>query len=320
MTGPHTVLLIVKIIAAVMPLCVAAAFYFRPRRKTRPRPFLSGFLAVCAVGWALAIWAFTIEPATLAVRRVTIDSPQWSGAPLRIGVISDTHVSSLHVDAARVRDVVARMNALKPDIVVLLGDYTGSHEPADQRPAEERAQIVAGIEAFATLRAPLGVVGILGNHDWWYDGPDIERAMIDAKIVVLANNAVRIDRSNGAFNIAGLESLSSKRALPSSVRAMRNAPSDEPVILLMHEPDAFADAPATVALSLAGHTHCGQVRLPFVGAVVLPSAGSRRWPCGLYDQGGRKLYVTGGVGTSILPVRLSAGPEIALVTLRAPTT
>ena len=138
-----------------------------------------------------------------------------------------------------------------------------------------------------------------------------------AGVVMLANGSVRVARAEAPFHVAGLESLSSVRSRPWMPMAMRDVPPAGPVIALMHEPDGFVQVSTGVALSLAGHSHCGQVRLPFVGAIVLPSPGSARWPCGLYDDG-RKLYVTGGVGTSILPVRFGAQPEIVVVTLSAP--
>ena len=165
MAGSHAVLLAAQIIAAVTPLGVAAVLFLRRRRRIGP--VLKAFLAVITLGWLLGLWAFMIEPETLAVRQLTVESGAWSGPPLRIGVISDTHVASPHVDADRVRAIVARMNALKPDIVVLLGDYAGSHEPAEARTAAERAEIVAGAQALGGLTAPLGTFGVLGNHDWW---------------------------------------------------------------------------------------------------------------------------------------------------------
>jgi predicted MPP superfamily phosphohydrolase len=315
LTGSHAVLLAAEIIAAVTPLGVAAVLFLRRRRPTGS--VARTLLALIALGWVFGVWACLIEPETLAVREVAVQSETWSGPPLRIGVISDTHVSSPHVDAARMRAIVGRMNALKPDIVVLLGDYVGSHEPADARSAAERAEILAGVEAFRGLKAPLGVYGILGNHDWWYDGWAVERAMRKAGVTMLVNGSVPVERAGRLFHVAGVESLSSTRQRPWMLMALRDVPPQEPVIVLMHEPDSFAQVPNGVALSLAGHSHCGQVRLPFVGALVLPSPGSRRWPCGLYDDG-RKLYVTGGVGTSVLPVRFLARPEIALITLSPP--
>src|SRR5690606_41218094 len=96
-------------------------------------------------------------------------------------------------------------------------------------------------------------------------------------------------------------------------------PATAPVIVLTHWPVPFREVPHGVALALAGHTHCGQVNLPVLGRLVHASSASERWPCGLYDEGGRKLFVTGGVGVSILPVRFRAPPEIVVLTLKRPT-
>ena len=252
------------------------------------------------------------------VRRISVESPQWSGPPLRIGVISDTHVGAPHVDAARVRRVVERMNREGPDVVVLLGDYVGRHQPGADRPSAERAEIMNGVTALGALRAPLGVVAILGNHDWWYDGPVVARTLAGAHISVLENQALRLDRPGGALWIVGLADMESLRTAPSPARALAAVPTGEPVILLMHEPDAYPSVPKRVALSLAGHTHCGQVVLPIVGRLIHASPGAKRWPCGLYRDGGRPLFVTAGVGVSILPARFRAPPEIVVITLSAP--
>lgn len=274
-------------------------------------------LAALTVAWALGVWAFLIEPRTLIVRRVTVESAQWAGAPLRIGMISDTHAGAPHMSAARLASVVARMNGEKPDVVVLLGDYAGGHEPAAVRAAPERSVVLGGIAPFAQLDPPLGVVAVLGNHDWWYDSTALERALVDAGARVLENEAIRIQRDGGAFWIAGLADLESRRAQPSYETALNGVPEDEPVFAIAHWPDVFANAPARVAITLAGHSHCGQVNLPLAGRLLHASRGSKRWPCGFYDERGRKLYVTGGVGVSILPVRFNQPPEIVLLTLRA---
>jgi predicted MPP superfamily phosphohydrolase len=270
--------------------------------------FLGAYLA--------GVWAFLIEPQLLVVRHVTVESAAWRGAPLRIGVISDTHVGAPHVTPERVRRTAARLTRERPDVVVLLGDYAGGHEPWERRVAPDRSVILRGIAALGEAQAPYGRVAVLGNHDWWFDAPAVKVALRGIGATVLENDAVRIARPGGAFWIAGLADLESRRGAPSPGLALRHVPADEPVILLAHEPDAFAAAPPRVALTLAGHTHCGQVNLPVLGRLVHASRASARWSCGLYDEGGRKLFVTGGLGVSILPVRFRARPEIIVVTLR----
>lgn len=289
------------------------------RRLLRGRRiFLARSLsAVVALGWVLGVWAFLIEPATLTVRHVTVESDQWRGPPLRIGIISDTHVAAPHTDVARIEKLVARMNRERPDVIMLLGDYAGGHEPAEQRAHPEQSEILAGVEAFRGLSAPLGVHAVLGNHDSWYDDAAISAALTRSGATVLDNHAERIQRPTGAFWIAGLADMHSPRDPPLVTATLRQVSDEAPVIVLTHWPDPFVEVPDGVALTLAGHTHCGQVNLPILGRLVHASKMSERWSCGLYDEGGRKLFVTGGVGVSILPVRFRAPPEVVILTLRS---
>jgi uncharacterized protein len=276
------------------------------------RRVVTGFVAALV---ALGGWSVFIEPEQLVVRQVAVESPEWRGPPIRIGVISDTHVGAPHGRVSRVRDLVERMNAEHPDIVVLLGDYAGSHEPASVRSARDQSAVLRGVAAFGALKAPLGVYAVIGNHDVWYGQSDIEAALGRARIAVLIDSGLLVERGGQRFWLGGLSEIS--RSKPSTRLALSGAPADAPVILLTHYPDPFAEAPfRPVALTLAGHSHCGQVNLPILGRLIAASHGSARWPCGLYDQGGRKLFVSGGVGTSILPVRFGAPPEIDVVTLR----
>jgi predicted MPP superfamily phosphohydrolase len=316
MAGPGGVLLLAWIGAFAGPLIILTAWAL-VRRSGRLR--LAWTLAGLAlVAYGLGVWAFLIEPRLLVVRQVTIESPAWRGPPVRLGLISDTHVAAPHVDPARVARVVARMNAQHPDAVLLLGDYAGGHEPAATRAVPARSEILRGVAAFKGLRARLGVYAVLGNHDWWYDGPAIERALTASGAVVLENRAVLAPRPEGAFWIAGLADLDSFRAEPSYARALAGVPAAAPVVVLSHWPDPFAQAPDRVALTVAGHTHCGQVNLPVLGRLIHASRAARRWGCGAYVDRGRHLFVTGGLGVSILPVRFRAPPEIVIVTLRGP--
>jgi predicted MPP superfamily phosphohydrolase len=181
---------------------------------------------------------------------------------------------------------------------------------------DERREIGEGLAAFGKLKAPLGVWSVLGNHDWWYDGPAVESGLVITGVQVMENSRARIPREDGAFWIGGLADYESRRAQPSYTNTLAGVPDNEPIIVLSHWPDPFAAAPAKVALTLAGHSHCGQVNLPLVGRLVHVSPGAERWPCGLYEDRGGWLYVSGGVGTSILPVRFNQPPEIAVLTLR----
>lgn len=315
MAGPDAVLVMAWVAAVLGPIICTLLI----RRLLRGRRIIFAWSlgAIAALGWGLGVWAFLVEPATLTVRHVTVASAQWRGPPLRIGVISDTHVAAPHTDVARIERVVARMNAERPDIVVLLGDYAGGHEPAARRERPEQSEILAGVDAFRGLTAPLGVHAVLGNHDSWYDDAAISEALMRAGVRVLDNRAERVPRQNGPFWLAGLADMESPREPPLVSATLREVTDRAPIIVLTHWPDPFVEVPNRVAVTLAGHTHCGQVNFPILGRMVHASRMSERWACGLYDEGGRKLFVTGGVGVSILPVRFRAPPEIVVLTLRA---
>ena len=300
-----------------LPLLVLAfRRYVRrwPGRSRAERRRRGLALLLFAVGYGLNVYAWLIEPRMLVVRRVEVASQRWRGAPLAIAVISDTHVGSPHVDARRMAALVERTNALHPDLVVLLGDYVGSHEPASERPEAERSEILTGIAAFARLRAPLGVAAVLGNHDSWYGLGPIVRTLEAAGVTVLWNQHVVKDRPGGKFVIAGL--ADDYTGNPDFEGALANAPPID-TIVLSHSPDPFPDMPAAPALMLAGHTHCGQVSVPFLGRPITLTRSGQRYACGRTDEAGRVLYTTAGIGTSLLPVRFRNPPEIVLLTLRA---
>lgn len=279
----------------------------------RRRWTLLGALALFECVYWLNVYAWLVEPNMLVVRRVEIVSAQWHGAPLTIAALGDTHVGSPHVDSARMGRVVRRINALRPDLVVLLGDYAGRHATEAERSGREQQEIIGGISVFAALRAPLGVVGVIGNHDSWYGRQAVARAMEDAGIAVLWNRNVIVSRTNGDFAVAGL--ADEDTGDPDFARALDGVEGRD-VIVISHSPDPFAEMPHGPALMLAAHSHCGQVTIPFVGRPVLPLH-NKRYACHRVDENGNILYVTAGVGTSIAPVRFLNPPEIVLITLRS---
>jgi predicted MPP superfamily phosphohydrolase len=312
-----TILLLAWAAVILWPVLLGVALWRGLKRGRGPRALGWTFIVVVTVLWGLGIHAFLWEPQTLEVRRVEVVSRTWNGPPLRIGVISDTHMGGPHMSVGRLNAIVQRMNAEQPDIVVLLGDFVGGHDLAEERSAGERAQVMSGIPPLEKLEAPLGVWAVLGNHDWWYDGAAIERELEGRKIQVLENERVLIPREGGPFWLAGLADYDSLRKKPSYMDTIGELSTSEPILAISHWPDVFAAAPERVALTLAGHSHCGQVNLPVLGRLVHASRGSEKWQCGLYEERGRKLYVSGGVGVSILPVRFLQPPEIAVVTLHA---
>lgn len=312
----QTAYLLAWIGALAWPALVAFAVWRWLKRRRAPGPWAwLGLLGATTV-WALGVWAFLWEPETLVVRRIEVVSQAWKGPPLRIGVIADTHIGAPHMGPARMKRLVARMNSEHPDMVALLGDYVGGHAPAGARGAGARAAILAGLRQLAGLAPPLGTYAVLGDDDWRYDAETVAAALREAGAHVLRNEAARAPRDPGAFWVIGLTDHEASLA-PSYTQSLIGVPAREPVIALEHRPDKFVAAPDQVALTLAGHTHCGQARIPLIGRL-LPGASeeSRRWPCGLYEEHGRRLYVSGGVGVSLIPARFLQPPEIAILTLR----
>jgi len=261
----------------------------------------------------LNVYAWLIEPRLLIVRQVEIVSEDWRGAPITIAALSDTHVAGPHVSAERVERIVQRVNGLHPDLVVLLGDYAASHAPEAERGPAEQNEILDGIAAFAVLDAPLGVVGVVGNHDVWYRREAITRALEEAGVAPLWNRSVIISREGGDVVIAGL--ADDMTGDPDFDAALDGAPANTDTIVISHSPDPFADMPDGPALMLAGHGHCGQVSIPLIGRPILPLR-NRRYACGLIEEDGKRMIVTAGIGTSILPVRFLNPPEIVIVRLR----
>src|SRR5262245_3475485 len=206
--------------------------------------------------------------------------------------------------------MVAIVENERPDLVVLLGDYVaGFHRTRlwPPIPPEDTARVLA------SLHPPLGVFAVLGNHDWWFDGARVRRALRAARIVVLENEAVPVTRDGQALWLVGLADLWTRS--PDLTAALHGVPDGAPAIVLSHNPDVFPDVPARVDLTLAGHTHGGQVLLPLIGRPVVPSRYGQRYAAGHVVEDGRLLFVTTGIVTSIVPIRLGVPPEIVVVTI-----
>src|ERR1044072_4775921 len=281
--------------------------------KSRFRVMLVAALVVLT---CLALWAFWLEPASTVVRRVSLAVPGWHAEHkgLKVALLTDLHVGAPHMSLARLRQVVARVNEEAPDLVIITGDFVIGGEKHQGGgvggPLVEPEPIA---DELKLLRAPLGVYAVLGNHDWWYDGERVTRALRGAGLRVLENEAVRIERGGRAFWLAAVGDLWTRT--PDIEGTLRQVTSDDPVILFTHNPDIFPNAPARVTLTLAGHTHGGQVNLPLAGRLVVPSKFGQRYAMGHVVEGGRQLFVSGGVGTSIIPARFRVPPEVVILQL-----
>lgn len=254
----------------------------------------------------------------LVITSYRLTPPGWPpGRKLTITAIADLHAGGPNMGLARVRQVVDAGNALGSDVTVVLGDYFATH-----RFVTEVVPHTAWAEELGRLRAPLGVYTILGNHDWWYDIAGVRKALGAVHLPVMENDAVLLGAPGRRFWLAGIGDQLAYWLGPSRFRGVDDLPgtlrkvtTDDPVILLVHEPDIFTRVPERVSLTIAGHTHGGQIRVPFVPPTWAPSAYGARFAYGHVVERGRHLIVSGGLGTSKVPLRLGVPPEIVHITL-----
>jgi hypothetical protein len=238
---------------------------------------------------------------------------------LSITVIADLHAGGPNMGLDRIAQVVDGANALKSDLVVVLGDYFATH-----RFITERVPHAAWAGELARLKAPLGVYAILGNHDWWFDVAGVRKALAKVGVPLMENDAVRLGAPGNRFWLAGLGDQLAHILAPGEFEGVDDLPGtlarvtgDDPVILLAHEPDIFTTVPERVALTLAGHTHGGQIVLPFLPPLWTPSQYGARFAYGHIVEHGRHMIVSGGLGCSKVPMRLGVPPEILRVDLGA---
>jgi predicted MPP superfamily phosphohydrolase len=302
------------------------------------RRFLTTLAGSGASLFGFASYGLAIEPMwRLVVTRYRVAPQGWPGhMRLSIGVIADVHAGGPAMPVSRIEAIVAATNALSPDLIVLLGDFAASRKLRTSSVAPEQWS-----ETLSRLRAPLGVHAVLGNHDWWDDraaqragrGPVIGRRVLErVGIPVYENDVTKLVKDGRRFWVAGLGdqlALLKGGRRGGRRRAWRNfggvddldgmlakVSDDSPVILLAHEPDIFPRVPKRVALTLSGHTHGGQIRC-FGYSPIVPSRFGNRYAYGHIVEGGRHLIVSGGLGCSILPVRIGVPPEIVMIDVTA---
>jgi predicted MPP superfamily phosphohydrolase len=263
---------------------------------------------VTATIWGCLIWGFWIEPRSLRVEEVTLSLAWPYSRPLRVAVVSDLHVGSLYESVEHLRTVVDRINSTDPDLICLLGDFV-TVDPLGGNVAPEEL-----IGELSRLRAPAGVAAVLGNHDRAKGAHGMYDALTRAGIRVLEDTAARVVTPSGSIWIAGVSDLWTGNH--DVHRALRGIPAgDVPIVLITHNPDIFPEVPKRVLVTLAGHTHGGQVRLPLIGSPIVPSRYGQRYVMGHIEEEGRDLFVTTGVGTSGIPVRFGVPPVISVLTI-----
>ena len=238
------------------------------------------------------------EPHTLEIKYYNISNKELSG--IKIAFAADFHLAPN--DTARLQKIISALNQQQPDIIILGGDYVKGHKRSSAMPARQIASMLT------RLHAPYGIYAVLGNHDVWYGKTTITDALQKQNITVLDNENRHINIKNKELSIIGISDKATDK--PDFVKAFQNATA--PAVLITHSPDTFPESPKT-ALTLAAHTHGGQIRLPLLGAPVVNSAYGQRYNLGLISENDKMMIVTKGLGTSILPLRFNCRPEIVII-------
>lgn len=265
---------------------------------------LAAFLVVCVDG-------FYVEPARLVERDYTLPLSHWPAScdGLRVDVVSDTHTGSPRNGLDKLDRIVARLSASDAHLVLMTGDYVilsvlaGTYIPAETiakhlKPLTARKQVYA----------------VLGNHDWWKNGPQVSLAFAAEGVHMIDNMALPINAGVCHFWLAGLGDL--MEGHPDVRAAFATVPRDAAVLAITHEPALWPRVPVQATLTIAGHTHGGQIN-PFgllTPSTFVPYSNQLQ---GAYEVDGRSLFVSPGIGTSILPMRLGVPPEISRLTLRS---
>jgi uncharacterized protein len=262
------------------------------------------FVLAAGAAVSLAAWSLLIEPGRLVRRPLTY---KWSHPPLRVVFFSDLHQGSPHINAAYVTSLVTRINDEKPDLVLIGGDLLINGVTFGEW---------VGIETIAAelalLRARLGTYVVLGNHDWWNDGARVRASLVASGLGVFENEAVQLGEGAARFNLVAIGDDLTGHAR--TEQAFVKVDSSLPTIAFMHDASALLDGPdVRFELALAGHSHGGQVYVPFYGAVLQPGRAPLGWAYGETALPQGRLRVTGGVGTSIFPVRFNMPPEYLVI-------
>jgi hypothetical protein len=297
------------------------------------RRFLQTAGAFASMVGLAGAYGVAIEPYyRLRVTRYSLRPPNWpQGFKLTLAVVADVHACFPWMTADHVARISDLTNALGADCILLLGDYVASHRL--QTPIAD----LEWARALARLHAPMGVHAVLGNHDWWVDPPGMRRAMEDPThlprpalamaevgLAPYHNSVKRLEKDGQGVWLAGLGDqmafswMRRGSPLPKGADDLKGTLAKisdaAPVILLAHEPDIFPNVPDRVALTLSGHTHGGQLNL-FGWTPIVPSRFGARYVYGHIVESNRHLVVSGGLGTSGLPMRIGSPPEIVLIEL-----
>lgn len=245
------------------------------------------------------VWSVFVEPNRLVVTKYTIRDEALAG--VKIVFASDFHIKPYQ--KKWLQRIVQLINEQNPDIVLSVGDFVSGHLAPMSMPIKK----IAG--EFQNIKAPYGFYTTIGNHDLWFGVEEVKRVLEENNVKVLDNSNLKIRVKGKEIYIAGVQY---KPTYVDVGNALENTKS--PTIMLTHSPDEIVKMPEGKAnLILAGHTHGGQVVIPLLGPVLTASAYGSKYVYGLIEENGKRMLVTRGIGTSILPIRFNCPPEIVVI-------
>ena len=268
-------------------------------------------------------YAYFIGPRQFVVVEETLEVPNWSPKlnGFRVVAISDIHAGSNYAPEERIRYVVEQANAQNADIIVLLGDYVSEakfdrnahNKPVGADRTELRMPVASIADILGGLKAKHGIYAVIGNHDEYHNAPKITAEFERVGIIVLENKVAVIDVNGERINLWGIEDLWKNRKVP--VEAFDAIADKRNIIAITHNPDSLLNTPKGISLMFAGHSHGGQLNWPIFGPIA--AVNDKRFMDGHAVVDGKHVYVTSGVGTSVIPFRFRVPPEIAVVTMNA---
>jgi len=274
---------------------------FKEDKRRRLHAF---FFVVLGAAWIIIFYGSIVEPRFITVNEYEVSLSENAESNLRVAIISDLHLGP-YKKAGWAGQVVARTNQLEPDQVWLVGDYVF-----------DQAKQAEMLSALSDLKAPQGVYAVTGNHD--YQDNNIKMVVEGLEqqgIVVLRNDSVEIGVGSNSFVLAGVDDLWYGGNLS---QTLQDLDPDDPIVLLVHNPDAVLSQITLeqADLVVSGHTHGGQIRLPWLGSISnMPNLLGRDYDQGLFDYKGINLLISSGVSETGPRARLFDPPEIVLLDL-----
>jgi len=263
---------------------------------------------VVLVFGALVAWAFYFEPSSQLINKEKIVIPTWPDAcnGKRIAILADLHVGSPYKGLDSLENLVNDVNNAEPDLILLPGDFVIQGVVGGSFVTPEKAAKI-----LTNLHASMGVFAVLGNHDWWLDHKRVQKALENNNIIVLEDRSKYITSGKCQLRLVGISDFWEG---PHNIeQAMSEVKPSDQVLAFTHNPDVFPELPTKISLTIAGHTHGGQVYLPGIGRPIVPSQYGQRFAIGHIIEHGSHLYVSPGVGTSIIPVRFLVPPEATIL-------